>query len=151
MSSVLVLVLVLVLVAVRVRVRVAVHESTQPLSTRADNRAMLDHEKLDVYQCALRFAALAFQILQNMPRGHAELSDQLRRATLSIPLNIAEGAGKPSDKDRSRFNAIARGSAMECGAILDLLQLQALAQPAAVSEAKSLLVRLVAMLSKMCR
>jgi len=112
---------------------------------------MLDHEKLDVYQCALRFAALVFQILQNMPRGHAELSDQLRRATLSIPLNIAEGAGKPSDKDRSRFNAIARGSAMECGAILDLLQLQALAQPAAVSEAKSLLVRLVAMLSKMCR
>jgi len=112
---------------------------------------MLDHEKLDVYQCALRFAALAFQILENVPRGHAELSDQLRRATLSIPLNIAEGAGKPSLKDRSRFHAIARGSAMECGAILDLLQLQALAQPPAVPEAKSLLVRLVAMLSKMCR
>ena len=111
----------------------------------------MDHEKLDVYQCALRFAALAFQILENMPRGHAELSDQLRRATLSIPLNIAEGAGKPSVKDRSRFHAIARGSAMECGAILDLLQLQALAQPPVVAEAKSLLVRLVAMLSKMCR
>ena len=112
---------------------------------------MLDHEKLDVYQCALRDAALAFQILQKIPRGHSELCDQLRRATISIPLNIAEGAGKPSDKDRSRFHAIARGSAMECGAILDLLHLQALAEAQTVTEAKSLLVRLVAMLSKMCR
>jgi four helix bundle protein len=112
---------------------------------------MLDHEKLDVYQCALRFAALAFQILEKMPRGHAELSDQLRRATLSIPLNIAEGAGKPGDGDRSRFHAIARGSAMECGAVLDMLSLQALAEPDVVIEAKSLLVRIVAMLSKMCR
>ena len=112
---------------------------------------MLDHEKLDVYQCALRFAAIAFDILQSLPRGHSELADQLRRATVSIPLNIAEGAGKPTDKDRGRFNAIARGSAMECSAILDLLLLQALAKPQVVDEAKSLLVRLVAMLSKMCR
>ena len=112
---------------------------------------MLDHEKLDVYQCALRFAAVAFQILQSMPRGHAELSDPLKRAPLSIPLNIAEGAGKPSDQDRARLHAFARGSAMECGAILDLLQLQALVEPRVVAEAKGLLVRLVAMLSKMCR
>jgi four helix bundle protein len=112
---------------------------------------MLDHEKLDVYQCALRFAALVFQILQNVPRGHSELADQLKRAAMSIPLNIAEGAGKPSDKDRSRFHAIARASAMECGAILDMMRLQALAEPTTLTEAKSLLVRLVAMLSRMCR
>ncbi|MCA9575208.1 MAG: four helix bundle protein, partial [Myxococcales bacterium] len=82
---------------------------------------------------------------------HAELTDQLRRATLSIPLNIAEGAGKPTHKDRARFHAIARGSAMECGAILDLLRLQALADEERVAEAKVLLVRLVAMLTRMCR
>jgi four helix bundle protein len=111
---------------------------------------MLDHEKLDVYQCALRFAALVFQILQKIPRGHSEFADQLRRATISIPLNIAEGAGKPTE-DRSRFNAIARGSAMECGAILDVLHLQTLVEPQTFTEAKSLLVRLVAMLTKMCR
>jgi four helix bundle protein len=104
-----------------------------------------------VYQCALRFAALVFQIMQEIPRGHSELTDQLRRATISIPLNIAEGSGKPTDKDRSRFRAIARGSAMECGAILDMVRLQALTEPEMLTEAKSLLVRLVAMLSKMCR
>ena len=86
-----------------------------------------------------------------MPRGHAELCDQLRRATISIPLNIAEGAGKPTDKDRSRYHAIARGSAMECAAIVDLLHMQALVTPASAAEAKSLLVRLVAMLTRMCR
>jgi four helix bundle protein len=112
---------------------------------------MLDYEKLDAYQCALQFAALSFQILESIPRGHSELADQLRRATLSIPLNIAEGAGKPTDRDRSRFNAIARGSAMEAGAVMDLLRLQRLAEPQTIAEAKALLIRLVAMLTKMCR
>jgi four helix bundle protein len=112
---------------------------------------MLDHERLDAYQCALRFAALSFQILENLPRGHGELSDQLRRATISVPLNIAEGAGKPTGKDRYRYHAIARGSAMECGAIVDMLRLQDLIEAETATEAKSLLVRLVAMLSKMCR
>lgn len=112
---------------------------------------MLDFERLDVYQCALRFAALSFQILENMPRGHGELTDQLKRATISIPLNIAEGAGKPTDGDRARYHAIARGSAMECAAIVDLLRLQSLVQPAVADEAKALLVRVVSMLTKLCR
>jgi four helix bundle protein len=112
---------------------------------------MLDYERLDAYQCALRFAALSFKILEAMPRGNADLSDQLRRATISVPLNIAEGAGKTSDRDRSRYHAIARGSAMECAAIIDLLALLELIDPGVKAEAKTLSVRLVSMLSKMCR
>ncbi len=112
---------------------------------------MLDYERLDAYQCALRFAALAFQILDRLPRGQHALSDQLQRATLSIPLNIAEGAGMTTEKDRRRYHAIARGSAMECAAIVDLLRMQRLAEPEVVEEAKGLLVRLVAMLSRMSR
>ena len=109
----------------RVRVRVRVREG---VSTRATSASICRYQG-----------------------GHSELTDQLRRATISIPLNIAEGAGKPTDKDRSRFHALARGSAMECGAILDIMHLQALAEPKTLTEAKALLVRLVAMLSKMCR
>ena len=112
---------------------------------------MLDYERLDVYQCSLQFSALSFQILERLPRGHGELADQLKRATISIPLNIAEGAGKPTNRERARFHSIARGSAMECGAIVDILRLQGLAQPDAVAQAKPLLVRLVSMLTKMCR
>jgi four helix bundle protein len=112
---------------------------------------MLDHERLDVYQCAIRFAALSFQILETMPRGHAQLADQLRRATISIPLNIAEASGKTGHADRARYHAIARGSAMECGAIIDLLALQGLAPAGKLDVAKALLVRIVGMLTKMCK
>jgi four helix bundle protein len=112
---------------------------------------MLDFERLDAYQCALEFAALSFRILDNLPSGHRELSDQLKRATISVPLNIAEGSGKTSDRERARYHSIARGSAMECAAVLDLLRLQQLIEPTLCVEAKTLSVRLVSMLSKMCR
>ena len=39
---------------------------------------------------------------------------------MSVPLNIAEGAGRPTVADRSRYHGIARGSAMECAALLDV-------------------------------
>ena len=51
---------------------------------------MLAYEKLDVYRCATQFLALAAQIYGALPKGNAALADQLRRAALSIPLNINE-------------------------------------------------------------
>lgn len=112
---------------------------------------MLDHERLDVYQCAIEFVALAFQIIEQLPRGYSALADQLRRAAMSIPLNIAEGAGKATGPDRARFHGIARGSAMECGAILEVIGLLGKGRQEQVARGKELLVRTVAMLSKMCR
>lgn len=112
---------------------------------------MLDHERLDVYQCAIRFVAAILNMLAQLPKGHAQLADQLRRAAFSIPLNIAEGAGKVTVRDRSRFHAIARGSAMECGAILDIIVLLDALPDADIAASKTLLVRIVSMLSKMCR
>ena len=55
---------------------------------------MLAYERMDVYQWAVEFLALVARVLEKMPRGNSGLSDQLRRASLSIPLNIAEGSGK---------------------------------------------------------
>ena len=82
---------------------------------------MLDDERLDVYRAAIEFLQIAFTLVERIPRGYGGLGDQLRRAGMSIPLNIAEAAGKSSAKDRAHFHAIARGSAMECGAILDVV------------------------------
>src|SRR5437867_8260875 len=87
---------------------------------------MLSYKKLDVYQCAIQFLALAATIVQKIPCGYSFLSDELKRASVSIPQNIAEGAGKTSDADKSRYYAIARAYAMECGAVLaacDVLKL----------------------------
>ena len=111
---------------------------------------MFDHERLDVYQCSLQYAALSFKIIDDLPRAHSGLADQMRRATISIPLNIAEAAGKTTHKDRCRYHSIARGSAMECGAVIDVIGLLGFGGDRSV-EARGLLVRIVSMLSKMTR
>ena len=68
-----------------------------------------------------------------------------------IPLNVAEGSGRsPGSADRAKFRGIARGSAMECGAILDVVRLFGIVPEAEWHQAKALLVRVVEMLSKMC-
>jgi four helix bundle protein len=108
-----------------------------------------DHEKLDVYQAAIEFVTFANEIIQQLPRGRAYLAEQLQRAATSIVLNIAEGAGEFSKKDKSRFYRIARRSATECAAILDVCQRVAEVDPAKYQTGRDLLLRIVAMLTRM--
>ena len=79
-----------------------------------------DHEKLDVYQEAIAFCGWVGEFLRAIS-AKAAAKDQLDRASTSIPLNIAEGNGKFSARDRARFLEMARGSALECAACLDAL------------------------------
>src|SRR2546428_8622877 len=85
-----------------------------------------DHEKLDVYREAIAFCGWVGEFLTAVSAKTAA-KDQLDRASTSIPLNIAEGNGKFSAKDRSRFFEVARGSALECAACLDVLLARKLA------------------------
>ena len=85
-----------------------------------------------------------------VPKGYAALGDQLRRASTSIPLNLAEGTGK-FDKDARRFYAIARGSALECAAIIDTFKVLGFLNGVAYDQAQTLLDRIVAMLTVMIR
>lgn len=112
---------------------------------------MLDYEKLDVYKCAIEHLALVFQWLPRLPRGYSALADQWRRAAMSIPLNLGEGTGKTSQAERSHCHAIARGESMECGAIIDVVRLLRVVPEPDLLHAKQLVVRMVEMLTKMCR
>ncbi|HEX5656099.1 MAG TPA: four helix bundle protein [Polyangiales bacterium] len=112
---------------------------------------MLTFQKLDVYQCSIQFAAFAASVLANVPRGHGALSDQLRRASFSVPLNIAEGAGRGTDTDSARHYAIARGSAMECAAVLDVVHVLDVISEEKHRQGIELIGRIVSMLTKMCR
>jgi len=76
----------------------------------------------------------------------AAAKDQLDRASMSIPLNIAEGSGKFSGADRARFLEIARGSALECAACLDVLVARNLATAEEIAAQKESLVQIVQML-----
>ena len=83
-------------------------------------KTSFDHEKLDVYREAIAFVSWVDELLERIPKGLAVYT-QLDRASTSIPLNIAEGNGKHTAADRCRFFDIARGSALECAACLDVL------------------------------
>jgi four helix bundle protein len=79
-----------------------------------------DHEKLDVYQDSVAFNGWLATVMEDLARV-GEVRGQLDRAATSIALNIAEGNGKYSLKDRCRFLDTAHGSALECAAGLDVL------------------------------
>lgn len=109
----------------------------------------MSYEKLVVYQLSIEFLGVAFQVIEQLPRGYSELADQLKRASLRNPLNIAEGAGKRTKADCHKYFDIARGSSMECGAILDVCAKLQLAQGELTKRGKQLLERMVAMLTKL--
>jgi len=109
-----------------------------------------DHERLDVYQKSIAFCGWVGNLLNEIT-GKAAAKDQLDRASTSLPLNIAEGNGKFSDADRSRFLEIARGSALECAACLDVLVVRKLIATERIVPAKQQLVRIVNMLMGMLK
>lgn len=101
--------------------------------------------RFDAYRLALAFRG---HVVPWLPLRRAELSDQLDRASLSIALNIAEGAGR-TGRDQTRHYGIARGSAFECLAVLDLLELEEKAP--STPEARTTLVRLMSVLTALVR
>jgi four helix bundle protein len=107
-------------------------------------KAYFDHEKLNVYQVSLAFNEWVGELLPSI-EAKAAAKDQLDRAATSIPLNIAEGNGKFSKQDRARYFDIARGSALEAAASLDVLVSRKL-MAAQVISAKQQLVQIVNML-----
>lgn len=109
---------------------------------------MLDHERLDVYRASLDLVAEAVAMADRLPRGSSAIADQLRRAAVSVPLNIAEAMGRSGRDDRRRHLTIARGSAMECGALFDVIALLPGSDPS-VRDRKPLVERIVAMLTRL--
>ena len=107
-----------------------------------------DHEKLNVYQEAIKFVVWADGVLETIPKSLA-VHDQLDRSATSIPLNIAEGNGKYTAADRCRFFDIARGSALECAACLDVLVAKKKLVDA--THGKAILIRIVSMLVGLIR
>ncbi|MDD4178680.1 MAG: four helix bundle protein [Candidatus Margulisbacteria bacterium] len=81
-----------------------------------------DFEKFPVYRLSLEYVREAEELLiqLDLPKN-SRIADQLSRASLSISLNIAEGAGRYSKADKKHFYITARGSVFECVAILDVL------------------------------
>jgi len=106
------------------------------------------HEKLTVYKRALEFAGWSQDLIDSLTKK-TSTRDQLARAGDSIALNIAEGNGKFSQKDRARFFQIAHGSALECAACLDILVARRCCADDAIVKGKEVLEEIVRMLFTM--
>ena len=110
-----------------------------------------DHERLDVYKVSIEWVVVSDDVVERLPRGRAYLADQLQRAAISVPLNIAEGAGEFSKKEKARFYRMALRSATECAAILDVCKCLKLTDLQVAASGRDLLLRIVSMLTRMVR
>jgi four helix bundle protein len=109
--------------------------------------AFLDCERLDCFRVAVGFQTLAARL--GTLRRMGALRDQLDRASVSIALNIAEGAGRRTRADKAHFFTVARGSATECAAMLEILAARGVLAPDVHRQGRSLLVRIVQMLTRL--
>jgi len=79
------------------------------------------YKNLIVWQKAMDFARIVYLLVRQFPDSERfALSDQVRRAAVSVASNIAEGSGRASNKDYAHFLSIARGSLYESLTQLEL-------------------------------
>ncbi len=109
-----------------------------------------DHEKLNVYQAGINFVAWSSDLLVAIPKT-IPIHNQFERASVSIPLNIAEGNVRRRRADRCRYFDTARRSAIECAACLDVLVAKGLVEQRVIEEGKRMLVEIVSMLVSLIR
>jgi four helix bundle protein len=109
------------------------------------NRVWFDHEKLDVYRKALEFVSWCGRLRsrRGVPRSTAATLD---KASTGVVLNVAEGNGKFSVKDRCRFIGHARTAALQAAATLDVLAVRQETCKQDAAEGKIFLVDIVRML-----
>jgi four helix bundle protein len=109
------------------------------------------YEKLDAWRVAREALRIGLGERGSWKRLPGDLADQLERALLSTVANIAEGAGRESKADQKRHYAIARASANEAGALIDLVNLCGGLSVEGHEAMRSRLIRVVQMLNAMIR
>ena len=107
-----------------------------------------DLHQLDVYRCALHLYRTVRRIVEQFPRGEADLRSQMRRASRSVPFNIGEGVGKRG-RARAAAYEIALGESKELIVALDCVEIDELAPLDEIVVAQDLADRVAAMLSRL--
>ena len=81
----------------------------------------LNHQKLDIYTFSRTFVLECYKLSKTLPPEEKfGMISQIRRAALSVHLNIAEGASRKSEVERKRYYEMSRGSIVEIDAALDI-------------------------------
>jgi four helix bundle protein len=109
------------------------------------------HERLIAYQAATELLRSLRPVVDRLPLGNADARDQIKRAALSILLNLAEGSADGSATERARFFRIALRSAAEIAATLDALELLGIAAGKPTDTTRTNLHRVVALIAALHR
>jgi len=123
-------------------------QTRNPNTETSNPEPFLPCERLDVYRLSLEFRH-SLGILETI-RNISSQRDQLFRASDSVVLNIAEGAGRLARADKRRHYGYALGSAMECGAALALLHSRGALGVEAYEIRRMMIIRVIQMLSRLC-
>ena len=85
-------------------------------------KAAFKFESFDVWKRAIEFADKMFDVADSLPQKYQfSLGEQLRRAALSIPTNLAEGSGRDNPKEKRYFYGLAKGSVYEVVSLLVMI------------------------------
>jgi len=111
---------------------------------------ILNHQKLNVYKAAQKFVLECYRFSKLLPPDERfNLVQQIRRAALSVHLNIAEGSSRRSEVERKRYYEISRGSVIEIDAALDICEALEYCQKENLQVLGDCMQNVFAMLSKM--
>ncbi|MDJ0973877.1 MAG: four helix bundle protein [Planctomycetota bacterium] len=105
------------------------------------------HQRLDAFHVAMELTIGVERLASGLPRGHADLKDQVRRAASATMRNITEGANRLGPRDKAARFVIARGESGECDAALEMVERLRLAPGAQVRALRKLADRVGAMLT----
>ena len=111
----------------------------------------MNHRKLKCYRLLLEAARNVPSILNRLPRGNAYIEDQIKRALSSAILNLAEGNGRRSIKERNRFFDISLASISKTAAGIDILAVYGYISIKAEMNLRNLLTRAYSMIFKLKR
>ncbi len=110
----------------------------------------LSHTNLDLFKVSRTFTLLCYKETKSFPADEKfAMIQQIRRAALSVHLNIAEGASRKSLAERKRFYEIARGSLVEADTAFDIAVALNYTTKEQLQELGSHIIRCFQMLSKM--
>jgi four helix bundle protein len=110
----------------------------------------LSHTKLDVFQVSKKFVLSCYKETKTFPTEEKfGITQQIRRAALSVHLNLAEGCTRKSATERKRFYEIARGSIIEIDTALDIALELSYTTKEKLKELGQFMVRSFQMISKM--
>ena len=109
------------------------------------------HQRLDAYQLALRLFVGVERLCAGLPRGYADLRDQMRRSAAATVRHIAEGANRAHAADKAARFLVAKGEVGECDACLEMASALGLGSRLDISGLRSDANRIAAMLTGLAR